>query len=257
MTDAAEDDAYCADSVRRHDADRWLAALFVPEARRRHVMALYALDAELARARDSVSEALLDEMRFSWWGESIASAMAQAPLAHPVARALARAAGAIALDRGTFDALIAARSRELDPTPPADMAAWTEHAEASAVGLMRLAARFANDRPLPRDADPALRYAGLAIALADAAGDHSAGARRLALPPGLGKPGMVALAADHLALARAHSAAVPREVLPILWPATIKGLRLARLRRDPGKATRIGLPHKFLTLQWAAWRRRF
>ncbi len=247
MTDAAEDDAYCADSVRRHDADRWLAALFVPVARRRHVMALYALDAELARARDSVSEALLGEMRFAWWGEAIASAMAQTPLAHPVARALARAAGAVAFDRGALEALLAARSRELDPAPPADMAAWTEHAEAASVGLMRLAARAACDRPLPRDADTALRYAGLAIAMADSAAEYPAGARRLPLPPGQQKAGMAALAADHLKLARAHGAAVPREALPIFWPATIKG-------RYPA---RIGLPRKFLALQWAAWRRRF
>src|SRR3990172_4685776 len=137
MSDAAEDDAYCSDSVRRHDADRWLAALFIPEARRRHVMALYALDAELARARDSVSEALLGEMRFAWWGEAIASALAQAPLAHPVARALARggAAYACAPAPRVFGALWAARSRDLAPPPPADMAAWTGHAEASSVGL--------------------------------------------------------------------------------------------------------------------------
>ena len=85
MTEAATDDAYCADSVRRHDADRWLAALFIPEARRRHVMALYALDAELAHARDGVSEALLGEMRFAWWADAIASSLGLTPLAHPAA----------------------------------------------------------------------------------------------------------------------------------------------------------------------------
>jgi phytoene/squalene synthetase len=41
----------CADQVREHDPDRYLAALFAPATARRALFALYAFDHEIAKVR--------------------------------------------------------------------------------------------------------------------------------------------------------------------------------------------------------------
>ena len=45
----------CAELVRRHDPDRFLTALFAPPAMRETLFVLYAVNHELARAREVVS----------------------------------------------------------------------------------------------------------------------------------------------------------------------------------------------------------
>ena len=54
MSDALSDQ--CSRDLQRHDPDRWLTALFAPDARRPGLFALYAFNAEIARVRESVSQ---------------------------------------------------------------------------------------------------------------------------------------------------------------------------------------------------------
>ena len=49
--------AACEDEVRRHDPDRYFAALFAPEKKRRHLFALYAFYRELAHAVEAEEHA--------------------------------------------------------------------------------------------------------------------------------------------------------------------------------------------------------
>jgi phytoene synthase len=121
------------------DPDRWLATRFIGDAERRaDVMALYAFDRELERARTAVSEPMLGEIRLAWWQEAVDDAFAgRAPRAHPVVEALDLAVRRRAPDATLFEALIDARGRELDPDPfDADAGA---HAEASEGSVMALA----------------------------------------------------------------------------------------------------------------------
>jgi phytoene synthase len=58
--------------VRRVDPDRWLASRFIADkAKRAEVVALYALNFELARVGESVSNPLAGEIRLAWWRERL------------------------------------------------------------------------------------------------------------------------------------------------------------------------------------------
>ena len=78
--------------MRRVDPDRWLSSRFVgqPDARA-DIVALYAFDHELARAPRIASNALLGEMRLTWWREALDEIFEGRPVRHhPAAQALAR-----------------------------------------------------------------------------------------------------------------------------------------------------------------------
>jgi phytoene synthase len=168
-------------SVRRHDPDRWLASRFVADADdRADVIALYAFNHEIARVAGAVSNALMGEIRLTWWAEAIAEIFeGRAVRKHPVTLALARAIGRHSLPREPFDAMIEARFPELDGAPvDPDASEGTLMALAAQVlgatstdlrGPARLYAgsgsrQEANDavKDLPVTAFPAVAYAALA-----------------------------------------------------------------------------------------------
>ena len=51
-----ESAAFCADLVRTHDFSRYAASLFLPQARRRALLSIYAFNVEISRVRDQVSQ---------------------------------------------------------------------------------------------------------------------------------------------------------------------------------------------------------
>lgn len=110
---------HCRDLVHRHDKDRFLASLFVPEAVRPYVFALYAFNIEVARVRELVSEALPGEMRFQWWRDCLMGAQAGHEQSHPVADALLRTIELYHLPLQPFLDLLEARTFDLydDPMP--------------------------------------------------------------------------------------------------------------------------------------------
>src|SRR3954470_7794356 len=77
--------------IRRVDPDRWLSSRFIGEpGARADVIALYAFDHELARAPKVASNALLGEMRLTWWREALEEIFENRPVRqHPAAQALA------------------------------------------------------------------------------------------------------------------------------------------------------------------------
>lgn len=119
--------------VRRVDPDRWLASRFIGDrAARADVVALYAFDHELARAAKAASNALIAEIRLTWWREAVDEIFAGAPArGHPAARALALAVARHGLPRGPLDAMIEARLGALDG---ASLTLETAIAWADAVG---------------------------------------------------------------------------------------------------------------------------
>lgn len=130
---------YCAEILRRQDADRYLTALFAPADRRGALFALYAFNLEVARAREVVSEPLMGLIRLQWWRDALDEIYLGRVLAHEVARPLAAAIARHKLDRKLFESLIATRERDLDPEPPADLAALVDYAEGTSATLVRLA----------------------------------------------------------------------------------------------------------------------
>jgi phytoene synthase len=102
--------------VRRADPDRWLASRLISDAAMRSdVLAVLALDAELARVRVVVSEALLGEIRLTWWQEALDEITQQRPVRrHPTVQTLAQAIGAHGLSPVLLSSLIEARIEVLD-----------------------------------------------------------------------------------------------------------------------------------------------
>lgn len=114
--------------IRRVDPDRWLSSRFVAdEAARADVIAIYAYDHELARAPRVASNALLGEIRLTWWREVLDEIFEGRHVRHhPAAQALAAAVARRNLPREPLEAMIDARYRELDPLPmsEADTLDW-------------------------------------------------------------------------------------------------------------------------------------
>lgn len=139
--------------VRRVDPDRWLAARFAADkGLRAEVVALYALNHELARVAESVTNPLIGEIRLAWWREGLEALAAGGPArAHPVMTALAPAVmeGRVPLD--LLLAMVEARGLDLEPEPFADEAALVAYVQGTAGALMAAAAHVL-DPAAPRAA---------------------------------------------------------------------------------------------------------
>jgi len=125
--------------IKRVDPDRWLSSRFVADAdQRADVIAIYAFDHELARAPKAASNALIGEIRLTWWGEVLDEIFDNGPVRrHPTAQALALAVQRRTLARAPLDAMAEARYRELDPKPwtEAEVLDWARASAGEAAGL--------------------------------------------------------------------------------------------------------------------------
>jgi phytoene synthase len=140
MSDAAPSDATDLDAqVREQDPDRWLASRFIGDAQARaDVIAILAFDHELARAPRVASNALLGEIRLTWWREALDEAFGAGPVRrHPVAQALADVVRRRRLERVPLEEMNDARHRELDPTPmgPDEAVDWARRSAGAAAVL--------------------------------------------------------------------------------------------------------------------------
>ncbi|MFO1013551.1 MAG: squalene/phytoene synthase family protein [Caulobacteraceae bacterium] len=126
--------------VKGADPDRWLTTRFIADAgKRADVLSLYAFDAELARAPRVASNALIGEIRLTWWAETVAEIFeGKAVRRHPVAEALAKAVERYGLDRERLDALIEGRMIELDKRPltEAEAIVWADTIGGGMMGLV-------------------------------------------------------------------------------------------------------------------------
>lgn len=125
-----------AEIVRRHDPDRYLTTFYAPASRRSALFALYALNHELARAREVASIAPLALIRLHWWREVVDGQRKR----HAVAEAIRDVIDAGLLTPPDLLPLVDARDTEAD--------GWIEtrgdfrrHMLAGAGGLAVAAAR--------------------------------------------------------------------------------------------------------------------
>ncbi len=152
----------CEELVRRHDSDRYLAALFAPSPLRPHLYALYAFNYEVARIAESVNEPMMAEIRRQWWRETVDEAALGRARRHDVAEALCELFAHTAVEPSRFIGLIDARARDDSSEEFASMAELETYADDTAGEVMRIAARIlgAGDR-----LDPLARAAGMAYGL--------------------------------------------------------------------------------------------
>lgn len=277
----ASNQSYCAQQVRRLDHDRYLCSLFLPDARRESVHALFAFDAELARVREAVSEPLLGQMRLQWWRESIGRLYAcvpdsGAPAAHPVLEALAPVIVDADLSRRYFERLLDSREHELTDAPPPTLAALDAHADGTggalaALSMEALGVRAAVPQLAARRIGSAWTLLGIVRALAGAgraqflylpadimrdAGLDPASVNQRRPSPALEAvvEQICAHARAHLAAARAMLPAVPRAARPVLLLACLADAACADLRRaryDPFRLRPI-VSGRIRRLLWAS-----
>lgn len=158
-----------ANFARLHDPDRFLAALFAPQARREAFFTLIAFNHELARAREVASLPMLAMIRLQWWREVVQGAQRH----HEVATPLFQAIQAGHFDRSDLLGMIDAREQEAEDTMP-DLETWNRYVEGTAGGFAAAAGRMLGGS----DELPRLRSLGAAYGIAGQIANVAALARR-------------------------------------------------------------------------------
>lgn len=128
---------HCLDLVRRFDTDRYLAALFAPEAARPALLALAAFGIEIARVRESVREVLPGEIRLQWWRDTLEH---RQPSGHPVADALLEAIARYSLPVPALIGVIDAHTFDLYDDAMPDLNELEGYAGETAGALIQLGA---------------------------------------------------------------------------------------------------------------------
>lgn len=221
--------------VRRTDPDRWLASRFVADpAARADLLALYAYNQELARIAFVVSDALMGEIRLTWWREAMDEiALGRPPRRHPVVVALA----ASKLSPQALADLTEGRYADLEPEPFGDREAVLVYLDATVGAVTALAARRLDPAARPEQTRSAARAHGLAGLWRLKETGH-----RSRLPPAWTAADIRREVEAGLAAARSELAGLPVAAFPAVAPAA---LAKASLGREPGDLT------KRLRLTWA------
>jgi phytoene synthase len=149
--------------LREGDPDRYVATLFAPKSARESLFALYALNVELARVAELVTEPGLGEIRLEWWREALARAAKGEATGSPVADA----AGLVLKEHSHAEVLIGqmidARRFDVAVKIMPDWLALDAYLDATAGNLFALASEItgSNDNALA----PAAKAAGIAYGL--------------------------------------------------------------------------------------------
>lgn len=269
---------YCEALVRVADRDRYLATLFAPAPARRHLYALYAFAAEIARVPERAHQPLAGEIRLQWWRDVLGGDARGDVTGHPVAAALLDTIAACGLPTEPLMALIDAHAFDLyDEAMPslADLDVYLQHTEGT---LFTLGARIL---AAPATADDAGRIAAAATPAGIAYGmarllqtPRDAKRCRLVVPLDLAAQHGItrgeidarrdtaalraALAAlrEHARAAferfRAAARAVPQACAPALLVAAVVPQWLDRLDAAANPLAPIEVPQ--WRRQWALWR---
>ncbi len=131
--------------LQKTDPDRRMAALFAPPELRGRLFTLYAFYHEIAKVPDTVSEAVVGEMRLAWARDAVADLFAEPPKVrrHDIYEALSELREAPGgPDQNTLTALVEARAADLGQGPFPTRDDRRDYVDRTAVTLMRAAARL-------------------------------------------------------------------------------------------------------------------
>ncbi len=155
---------HCHDLVRAGDKDRYLASLFAPDELRPHLLALYAFNIEIARIRETVSEAALGEIRLQWWRDAVEGIYRGESQGHPVVAALRKAIAHGDLPKQALVNMIAAREFDLYDDPMPSFGQLEGYLGETSSMLIQLAAMIL-DRPRAQDLAEISGLAGVAMGI--------------------------------------------------------------------------------------------
>ena len=141
-----------AELVERGDPDRFLAAMAAPPKAREVLMALYAVNIEVARAPWASQEPLIARMRLQWWRDALDALEAGQPVQGGEA---AMALSALTnLDFAALQGIVEAREWDIEPGEFASETEFSNHIDAASGNLMWAAAKALGTSA---DLEPALR----------------------------------------------------------------------------------------------------
>ena len=128
---------YCQDRAARSGSSFYYSFLFLPEARRRAIIALYAFCREVDDAVDETSDAAVARLKLAWWRTEVAAIYTGKPQ-HPVALALAECVGPYRLAREHLEEIIDGMQMDLERNRYENFEALRLycHRVAGAVGLL-------------------------------------------------------------------------------------------------------------------------
>ncbi|MDQ6960411.1 MAG: presqualene diphosphate synthase HpnD, partial [Mariprofundaceae bacterium] len=130
---------YCEDKTRGSGSSFFYAFLFLPENKRRAMMALYAFCREVDDIADEVSEQDTAMQKLNFWSEEIARTFADKPR-HPVGEELSWARQNFHLPEELFLEILDGMRMDVDRQPmlkPADLALYC-YRVAGVVGLLTI-----------------------------------------------------------------------------------------------------------------------
>jgi NADH dehydrogenase [ubiquinone] 1 alpha subcomplex assembly factor 6 len=153
-----DDYTYCINSVRKVDYENFLCTgLLRPALLQRPVMALRALNVELASIRDQVSNTQIGQMRLQFWRETIDSIYSSInmninrKINHPVAREIDLVVRYNQLSKLWFHRLIKSREITLNDMPFTDIEQLENYLEQSITPTYYLLLELAKQRSLNAD----------------------------------------------------------------------------------------------------------
>ena len=266
---------HCADLVREHDRDRYLATLFAPAGKRDGLNALYAFALEIGRVRDVAREPMPGEIRLQWWREVLEGKRDGEAAAHPVAAALAATVARHALDAARLIAFVDASTFDLYDEPFKTLDDLDNYAALTGGLLMSAAAKILDCEgfaveALTRHAGIALTVERLLLALPKHAARHQlyiplevldrhgvdrdalfAGHESEALRAALGE--LRRHARRQLQAATLEAGEVPVGAMPAVLPVALVGPTLKRMDRR-GYEPFAPEPLSRVRRQWLIWR---
>jgi phytoene synthase len=252
--------------ARSRDWERFICALFAPAERRQAVFAILAFNAELARTRSVVTEPILGQMRLQWWRDALARVFDDAgkvPVGNPLLAEFAAAIHRHHLPRPVIEAMIDARSADLEDAPHEDLEALLAYAGATSGGVTELTLHalgaYQSTGQGTAETHATIRRAGAQLGTAWAliglirASDALAGEGRTFLPrrqlsqAGLSPESVIAgefsdplagllqlisgIASQYIMDCRALRGQLPKACAPAFLPAGLAWRYLQRLRR--------------------------
>lgn len=168
MTDTRDaNHAHCLAVLRETDRDRYLACLLAPAQKRGSLAALYAFNAEIARVRDVVREALPGEIRLQWWRDLLEGEADGDAMANPLAAGLMACVRENQLPIAVLTDMIEARIFDVYNDPMESRSALEGYAGETASALIQLASLVLDPANAPKSADAA-GHAGVAQTVAGA-----------------------------------------------------------------------------------------
>jgi phytoene synthase len=257
--------------VRNHDYERYLAALFAPEAVRTDLFAIYAFNYEIAKIAETVRNPAAGQIRFQWWRDAIDEIYSGARSRTEGMNRLAAAIARHQLPKGLLISILDSRELDLEPEPFPDFSALEFYADATSGNVMKLAARVlgAGETVDSGASDAGIAYAitGLLRALPfnaarsrivlpadEMARAHVTGADILAGRMTAELSGLIAMVSERARMHYGKVARVNRRFLPAILPAALTPAFLRLMNRSAFNPFRDSTEIPVYRRQWVMLR---